>query len=122
MSQFLPIQPGAYRGGLVYRQERGYMTITIMVNVAPGETSRVITHAYNLPVEEEAEHLPGLDVYHFAASYNTLIELALVSEAGIQKAWYIVTSSTVFAFVSAIEISIVRSSESITPAPCSHFL
>lgn len=117
MSQFLPIQPGTYRGGLVYRQEDGYMMITIMVNVAPGETSHVITHAYNLPILEDVEHLPGLDVYHFATSYNTLIELVLVSEAGTKKAWFVVTSRSVFAFSSPLSLDIVRSSESIASMP-----
>lgn len=89
------------------------MIITIMVSVAQGEHSQIITHAYNLPITEDAEHLAGLDVYHFATSFNTLIQLAIVSQTGAKKAWYIVTQRTVFSFVSSLSIDIVRSSESI---------
>ncbi len=102
-----------YRGALVFRQEDGYILVTITVSVAPDETSQVISHANNLPVPEEAEHLPGVDLYHFAVSEGTQIQLAITSPRGKEEAWYTVSRHTVLAVVSPIHLSIVRASESI---------
>lgn len=118
MNQFPYMQRGAYRGALVYQQEDGYLWITITVSIALGETSQVITHAYNLPISEEAEHLPGLDVYHFAVSPGTLIQLAIVSETQTTDVWYSVTRNTVIACVSSLALDLIRSSAG--SIPCTH--
>jgi hypothetical protein len=120
MSQFPPTKPGNYRGALVYRQEDGYTMVTLTVSIAPNEHSHVISHAYGLPISEETEHLPGVDLYHFAAPYGTRIELSIASPMGVEEAWFTVSRHTVLTLASPLHLDIVRSSEGITPAPATH--
>jgi hypothetical protein len=71
-----------YRGGFVYTQEYGYKTVTMTISVAPNEQSHVISHAHILPVTKEAEHLQGVDLYHFAVTDGTQIQLTIETPAG----------------------------------------
>jgi hypothetical protein len=102
-----------YRGGLVYTQEYGYKTVTMTVSIAPDEQSHVISHAYNLPVTEEAEHLQGVDLYHFAVTDGTQIQLTIEAPIGNKEAWYTVRPDEIVAEPSPIEVTIVCSDESI---------
>jgi gamma-glutamylcyclotransferase (GGCT)/AIG2-like uncharacterized protein YtfP len=106
-------EPEDYRGSLVYTQEYGYKLVTMTVSVAPDEQSRVITHAYELPVSEEAEHLQAVDLYHFAVTDGTQIQLTLETPAGNKEAWYTVRPDTIVAEHSLIDLDIVRSDESV---------
>jgi hypothetical protein len=102
-----------YRGGLVYTQEYGYKTVTMTISVAPDERSHVISHAYHLPVTEEAEHVQAVDLYHFAVTDGTQIQLTLETPAGNKEAWYTVCPDTIVAEHSPIDLDIVRSDDSI---------
>ena len=85
MDQFSIRKPESYRGALIYRQEDGYTLITMTVSVAPDEHSQVITYANNLPVREEAEHLLGVDLYHFAVTNSTWIQLTITSPMNVRE-------------------------------------
>ena len=100
-----------YRGGLVYRQEHGYKMVTMTVSVRPDERSHVTSHAYNLPVSEDVEHLQGVDVYYFAVTDGTQIQLTIDTPTGCKEAWYTVHPDTVVVEHSLIKMDIVRSSE-----------
>jgi hypothetical protein len=104
-----------YRGALVYRQEDGYTLITITVSLHEQETSQVISHANNLPVLEEPEHLPGVDLYHFAVVDDTRIQLTITSPMGVAEVWYTVSRHT--ALVSPLHLRLIHSSESIICTP-----
>ncbi len=106
-----------YRGALVYRQEDGYTMVTLTISVLPSEHSQVISHACDLPVPEEAEHLPGIDLYHFAGTFDTRIQVTIATPMGAEEAWYIASRQTVLALVSLLHLSIVPSSESISRTP-----
>jgi hypothetical protein len=109
-----------YRGALVYRQEDGYAMVTMTVSVASDEHSQVTSHACNLPIPEDAEHLEGVDLYHFAVTDGTKIQLTITSPIGVAEAWYTIKRHTVLAVVSFLHMSIVRASESIPFVPASH--
>jgi hypothetical protein len=98
-----------YRGSLVYTQEYGYKLVTLTVSVAPNEQS----HAHNLPVTEEAEHLQAVDLYHFAVTDGTQIQLTIETPAGNKEAWYTVRPDDIVAEPSPIELTLVRSDESV---------
>jgi hypothetical protein len=102
-----------YRGGLVYTQEYGYKTVTMTVSVAANEQSHVISHAHNLPVAEEPEHVQGVDLYHFAVIDGTQIQLTLETPAGNKEAWYTIHPDTIVAEPSPVAMDIVRSDESV---------
>ena|SRR5579859_7665579 len=102
-----------YRGGLVYRQERGYKMVTMTVSVTPDEQSHVTSYAYNLPVLEDVEHLQGVDLYYFAVADGTQIQLTIDTPTGKREAWYTVNPDAIVAQCSLIKMDIVRSSESI---------
>jgi hypothetical protein len=106
-------EPEDYRGSLVYTQEYGYKMVTMMISVTPDEQSNVTSHAYNLPVSEEAEHLQEVDLYHFAVTDGTQIQLTIETSAGSKEAWYTVHPDTIVAEHSPIEMDIVRSDESV---------
>jgi gamma-glutamylcyclotransferase (GGCT)/AIG2-like uncharacterized protein YtfP len=106
-------EPEDYRGSLVYTQEYGYKLVTMTVSVAPNEQSHVISYAYNLPIAEEAEHLQGVDLYHFAVTDGTQIQLTIETPAGSKEAWYTVHPEAIVAEPSPIEVTLVRSDESV---------
>lgn len=106
-------EPEDYRGGLVYTQEYGYKMVTMSVSVTPGEQSHVITHAHNLPLSEDAEHLQGVDLYSSSVTDGTRIQVTIETPVGSKEAWYSVERDDVVAERSPIEMDIVRSSESI---------
>jgi hypothetical protein len=110
-------EPRDYRGALVYRQEDGYKMVTMTVSVRSNEQSQVTSHAYNLPVSEEAEHIQKVDVYHFPATDGTRIQLTIDSATASKEAWYTVNHNDIVADHSPISMSIVRSSESMTRDP-----
>jgi hypothetical protein len=73
-----------YRGALVYRQEYGYKLITTMIDLCTlDERSSVISRLDDLPITEEAEHLPAdlpltaIDLYRFLATNGMEIELTI---------------------------------------------
>ena len=113
MNQFPLVLPRMCRGVLVYRQEDGYMMITITISVTPDEYCQVISHAFGLPIEEEAEHLPGLDVYHFVVSCGTKVELSVALPMGVEEVGYRVSRHTVLRVASSLYLSIVRSNGSV---------
>src|SRR5215467_2327832 len=90
-------EPNDYRGALVYRQEDGYKMVTMTVSVGPNEQSHVTSHAYNLPVSEEVEHLQKTDVYSFPATDGTRIQLTIDTTKGTEEAWYSVNRDDVLA-------------------------
>ena len=98
-----------YRGSIVYTQEDGYTIVTMMVSIAPDEHSSVTSHAYNLPVVEEAEHLSGIDLYHFAVPDGTRLQLIIEAPRGKREAWYTVRLHTLVADHSPIEMDIICS-------------
>ena len=106
-------EPEDYRGSLVYTQEYGYKTVTMTVSVAPDEQSYVTTHAHDLPLLEEAEHLQAVDLYSFSVTDGTHIQLTIETPKGSREAWYSVERDDVVAERSPIEMDIIRSSESI---------
>src|SRR5437762_3222174 len=106
-------EPEDYRGSLVYTQEYGYKLVTMTVSVAPDEQSHVTSHAHHLPVSEEAEHLQAVDLYHFAVTDGTQIQLTLETPAGNREAWYTVHPDDIIAEPSPIELTLVRSDESV---------
>ncbi len=111
-------EPKDYRGALVYRQEYGYKLITMMVNLlAPDEQSFVVSHTYDLDVVEEAEHIPSssltdVDVYHFAVTDGTEIELTIRDRKVMYTARYAVVSTGIEEHSSFLWLDIVASSES----------
>ncbi|MBA2395797.1 MAG: hypothetical protein H0V70_23975 [Ktedonobacteraceae bacterium] len=102
-----------YRGSIIYMQEHGHKMVTMIVNIAPDEQSTVTSHAYNLPFKEEVEHLQGVDLYHFAVTDGTQIQLTIETPVGSKEAWYTVHPDTIVAECSPIEMDIVRSDESV---------
>jgi hypothetical protein len=102
-----------YRGALIYTQLSGYKTVTMTISVATDEQSHVTSHAYNLPVSEEAEHLSGVDCYHFAVTDGTRIQLTIEAPVGSKEAWYTVRSGDIIPDHSPMEIDIIRSEESV---------
>lgn len=79
-------EPEDYRGGLIYTQEYGYKMVIMIVNVAPDEQSQVISRAYDIPLSEEAEHLQGVDLYSFAVTDETQIQLTINTPAESKEA------------------------------------
>jgi hypothetical protein len=106
-------EPEDYRGSIVYTQEYEYKTVTMMVSVTPDEHSHVISHAHNLPLAEEVEHLQGVDLYYFPVADETQIQLIIDTSTGSKEAWYAVHPDTIVAQHSSIEMDIVRSDESV---------
>jgi hypothetical protein len=106
-------EPEDYRGSLVYTQKYGYKTVTMMIRIAPNERSHITSHAYNLPLTEEAEHLQGIDLYHFTVTDGAQIQLTIDTSTGSKEAWYTVRPDTLVAEHSPIEMDIVRSDESV---------
>ncbi len=109
-----------YRGALVYRQEYGYKLITMMIDLRPpDERSRVISRVSNLPLTEEAEHLPSgfplaaIDLYHFPATDGMQIGLAIRSQVGVHKAYYIVDAASVEERSSFLWLDVVKARASI---------
>ncbi|HEY7413865.1 MAG TPA: hypothetical protein VH593_01620 [Ktedonobacteraceae bacterium] len=103
-----------YRGALVYRQEYGYKLITITISVAPNEQSYVTSLAHNLLLAEEAEHLPGINLYHFAVTDGTLLQLAIETPAGSsEEAWYTIAPDEIIVHCSPFRLYIMRSEESV---------
>ena len=96
-------EPEDYRGSLVYTQEYGYKLVTMTVSVAPDEQSHVTSHAHHLPVSEEAEHLQAVDLYHFAVTDGTQIQLTLETPAGNKEAWYTVHPDDILAEPSPLD-------------------
>lgn len=118
-----------YRGALLYRQEYGYKLITMMIDLrTPDERSRVIGRVADLPLTEEAEHLPAglpltaIDLYHFPATDGMEIELTIRSKAGVQKAYYTVDATSVEEHSSFLWVDVVKARDSLrvrggTPLP-----
>lgn len=86
-----------YRGGFICRQEYGYKLITMIVNLlTPGEQSTVTTCDCGFTFTEEAKHisfgslLMTVDLYHFAVTDGTEIELTVRGPQGQYRARYIV--------------------------------
>ncbi len=105
--------PKDYRGGLIYRQEYGYKLVTMAVSVAPREQSHVTSYAHNLPITEEAEHIQGVDLYHFAVTDKTEIQLTMETPAGNKEAWYTVQPDDIIAQCPPLKMDIVRSDKSV---------
>src|SRR6266568_8791838 len=75
-----------YRGALIYRQEYGYKLLTLMIDLrTPDEQSCVVSRLGEIDLVEEAEQIPAclpltaIDVYHFAVTDGTEIELTIRS-------------------------------------------
>jgi hypothetical protein len=87
--------PEGYRGALIYTQEEGYKMVSMHVHLYEGERSRVMSHAYEVPLVHEAERLrahpplAGIDVYSFPAPDNaTNILLTIESQEQRHSAVY----------------------------------
>ena len=109
-----------YRGGLVYRQEYGYKLITMTVSLYTNEQSKVVSHAYDLDITEEAEHIPSgpplaaVDLYHFPVTDDTVITLTITSQEQKQQARYTIHSTGIEEDSPFLWLDIVRSPESIS--------
>ncbi len=88
-------EPEEYRGSLVYTQEYGYMLVTMTITVAAHEQSHVTSIAEDIAVQEDAERLIGIDLYHFTVTDGTRIQLTIDTPAGTQEAHYIVYHDTI---------------------------
>jgi hypothetical protein len=110
-----------YRGSLVYQQEYGYKFITMMISLrSPDEQSVVSTHAYDLDLTEEADHIPStypplaaIDVYDFPAVDGTEIMLTVKSQAEERLARYTIHPAGVEEHSSFLWLDIIGSSESV---------
>jgi hypothetical protein len=87
-----------YRGGFICRQEYGYKLITMIVNLlTPEEQSIVTTCDCGFTFTEEAKHIPlgsplaAVDLYHFAVTDGTEIELTIRSPQEEYQTHYIVS-------------------------------
>jgi hypothetical protein len=74
-------------------------------------TDHELTNIYQ---EEEAEHLQSVDLYHFAVTDGTQIQLTLETPAGNKEAWYTVCPDTIVAEYSPLDMDIVRSDDSVS--------
>jgi hypothetical protein len=83
------------------------------VSVAANEQSHITSYAHNLPFSEEPEHLPRIDLYHFAVTDGTQIQLTLETPAGHKEAWYTVHPNAIIAEPSPLTMDIIRSTESV---------
>ncbi len=84
-----------YRGRFLCRQKYGYKLITMVVNLlTPDEQSIVTTCDCGFTFAEEPEHIPSnspliaIDLYHFAVTDGTEIELMIKSSQGEYRACY----------------------------------
>ena len=109
-----------YRGTLVYRQEYGYMLITMMIDLrTPDERSNVTSHVYDLDIPEEAEYLPAgsplaaIDLYHFPATDGMEIELIIRSQAGTDTACYIVKATGVEEHSSFLWLDVIKARDGL---------
>jgi hypothetical protein len=106
-------EPEDYRGTLIYTQEYGYKLVTIAISIAPDEQSYVTSLAHNLLLAEEAEHLPEGNLYHFAVTDGTLLQLAIETPAGSsEEAWYTIAPDEVIVHCSSFRLDIVCLGES----------
>ncbi len=88
-------EPEDYRGTLIYTQEDGYKLVTMTISIAANEQSHITSIAEDIPVQEEAEHLTGVDLYHFAVTDGTCIQLLIDTPVGTQEAHYSVHHTTI---------------------------
>jgi hypothetical protein len=110
-----------YRGTLVYQQEYGYKFITMLISLrTPDEQSIVSTHAFDLDITEEADHIPStcpplaaIDVYDFPAVDGTEIMLTVKGQAGERRARYTIHPAGVEEHSSFLWLDIIRSDESV---------
>jgi len=85
----------------------------------PDEQSHVVTHAYDLDIREEAEHLPArpplaaVDVYHFPATDGTEITLTIKSQEQERQAHYTIHDTGVTEDSAFLRLDIIQSNESI---------
>jgi hypothetical protein len=86
-----------YRGALVAQQKDGYKLITIIVGLlTPDEQSSVTTCDCGFTFTEEAKYIPlgsllvAVDLYHFAVTDGTEIELTVRGPLGEYRARHIV--------------------------------
>jgi FtsZ-binding cell division protein ZapB len=106
-----------YRGELVYSQEEGYKLITMTVDLYPDEQSRVTSHIYNLPLLEEAEHIPAdpplksVDVYRFPATDGTNVILSIESQEAKYTAVYSVRENDIQEHTASLQLNILDVSE-----------
>src|SRR5260370_15517124 len=83
------------------------------VSLRGDERSEVTTHAYDLPRQEEVEHLTGVDLYHFPAWDGARIQLTIHDSEEIQEAWYSVHGHSIVEEQSQhFWVDIMQSSES----------
>ncbi len=87
-----------YRGGFICRQEYGYKLITMIVNLLTPEGQSIATTCdCGFTFTEEAKHIPlgppltAVDLYHFAVTDGTEIELIIQSPREEYQTYYIVS-------------------------------
>ena len=104
-----------YRGALIYRQEYRYKLVTMMIDLrTPDERSSVTSRVYDLDIPEEAEYLPAgsplaaLDLYHFPATDGMKIKLTIRSQAGTDRACYIVKTTCVEEYSSFLWLDVIK--------------
>jgi len=107
-----------YRGGFICRQKYGYKLITMMVSLlTPDEQSTVTTCDCGFTFTEEPEHIPSdspliaIDLYHFAVTDGTEIELTMRSPWGEYRARYIVCPTDIQAYSPFLWLDVVKSSQ-----------
>ncbi|HEY4035135.1 MAG TPA: hypothetical protein VGL94_14340 [Ktedonobacteraceae bacterium] len=108
-----------YRGALVYQQKDGYKLITMMVSLrAPNEQSIVTTCDCGFTFTEEAEHIPSgplraaVDLYQFAVTDGTEIELMLRSPRREDHARYIISPTDIREHSPFLWLDVIKSSQS----------
>ncbi len=110
-------EPEDYRGSLVYTQEYGCMRVTMTISVATDEQSHVTSIAEDILVQEEAEHLMDVDLYHFAVTNGTRIQLTIDRPAGTQEAQYSVHHDTITLTSSHFWTDILPSGDDVEVDP-----
>lgn len=119
-----------YRGAFVYSQEDGYKLIAMQVHLFEGEHSHVMSHVYNFPFVEEAQHLPaqppfaGIDLYRFPATDGTNIMLTVEGPETKHTAVYSVRETAIDEHAVFLRLGIVEwngeSKEFSLQLPASH--
>jgi hypothetical protein len=108
-----------YRGGFICRQKDGYKLITMMVSLLTSdEQSTVTTCDCGFTFTEEAMHIPlgsllvAVDLYHFAVTDGTEIELTIQSPQEEYQTHYIVSSTDTQADAPFLWLDIITSRRS----------
>jgi hypothetical protein len=105
-----------YWGGFICRQEYGYKLITMIVNLLTSDEQSIVTTCdCGFTFTEEAKHIPlgsplaAVDLYHFAVTDGTEIQLTIRGPQGECHARYIVCPADIREHSSFLWLDLVKS-------------